>query len=84
MKLVVFNRVQTLGRFNESLDDSWYDAIFILDLRLRTVNTKMWGNPTAEFVTGSGSKEIKFMFKKTGYLSWENIHNDVFCDYLDF
>jgi hypothetical protein len=44
----------------------------------------MWGNPTAEFVTGSGSKEIKFMFKKTGYLSWENIHNDVFCDYLDF
>jgi hypothetical protein len=84
MKLVVFNRVQTLGRFNESLDDSWDAAIFILDLRLRTVNTKMWGNPTAEFVTGSGSKEIKFMFKKTGYLSWENIHNDVFCDYLDF
>jgi hypothetical protein len=81
---VHFKRVQTLGRFNNSLDETWHDAIFDLDVRLKTVTLKMWGNPTAEFVTGAGSEEIKFMFGESGQLMWENIHNDMLYDYLDF
>jgi hypothetical protein len=84
MKPVVFKRVQTLGRFNYTLDESWDDAIFHLDVRLKMVNKKLWGNPTAEFITGAGSKEIKFEFVESGQLTWENIHNDAFYSYLDF
>ena len=84
MKPVAFKRVQTLGRFNNTLDESWDDAIFYLDVRLKTVNKKLWGNPTAEFITGAGSKEIKFEFGESGQLMWENIHNDILYNYIDF
>ena len=84
MKPVDFKRVQTLGRFNNTLDESWHDAIFRLDIRLKIVNKKLWGNPTAEFVTGAGSKEIKFIFKESGGLTWESVHNNDTSDYLPF
>ena len=82
MKPVDFKRVQTLGRFNNTLDESWHDAIFRLDIRLKIVNKKLWGNPTAEFITGAGSKEIKFEFGESGQLMWENIHKNDFFDNL--
>jgi len=81
MTPVAFKRVQTLGRFNNTLDESWDDASVYLDVRLKTVNKKLWGNPTAEFITGAGSTEIKFVFIETGQLMWENIHNDFMTDY---
>jgi hypothetical protein len=48
------------------------------------VNKKLWGNPTAEFITGAGSKEIKFEFGENGQLTWESIHNNEGSNYLPF
>ncbi len=79
-----FNRVQTLGKFNQTLNESWDDAIFKLDVRLKTITEKIWGNPTAEFITGSGVREIKFVFKESGGLTWESVHNNNDSDYLPF
>jgi len=83
-----FKRVQTLGRFNNVLDDTWHGAIFDLDVRLKTVTLKTWGNPIAEFVTGGGRKEYNFVFDKDGQLNWEHLTNsiDIGDDlpYIDF
>ena len=84
MMPVVFKRVQTLGKFNQHLDESWDDAVFQLDIRLKTVNKKIWGNPTAEFVTGGGKKDYEFIFDEDGRLSWNNIHKDETLDYLPY
>jgi len=85
---VIFKRVQTLGRFNGLLDDSWDDAIFILDVRLKSITSRVWGNPVAEFVTGGGRKEYNFVFDKDGQLNWEHLTNsiDIGDDlpYIDF
>jgi len=85
---VNFKRVQTLGRFNNMLDETWDDAIFDLDIRLKTVTLKTWGNPIAEFVTGGGRKEYNFVFDKDGQLNWEHLINsiDIGDDlpYIDF
>ena len=85
---VHFKRVQTLGRFNNMLDETWDDAIFDLDVRLKTVTLKTWGNPIAEFVTGGGRKEYNFVFDKDGQLNWEHLTNsiDIGDDlpYIDF
>jgi hypothetical protein len=74
---VIFKRVQTLGRFNNMLDETWDDAIFDLDVRLKTVTLKTWGNPIAEFVTGGGRKEYNFVFDKDGQLNWEHLTNSI-------
>jgi hypothetical protein len=83
-----FNRVQTLGKFNQSLDESWDDAIFQLDVRLKTINQNMWGTPTAEFVTGGSKKEYEFLFDDNGRLCWTNTDDsiDIGDDlpYIDF
>ena len=83
-----FKRVQTLGRFNNVLDDTWDDAIFYLDVTLKTITTGVWGNPIAEFVTGGGRKEYNFVFDKDGQLNWEHLTNsiDIGDDlpYIDF
>ena len=85
---VIFKRVQTLGRFNGQLDDTWDDAIFILDVRLKSITSRVWGNPVAEFVTGGGRKEYNFVFDKDGQLNWEHLTNsiDIGDDlpYIDF
>ena len=85
---VIFKRVQTLGRFNGQLDDTWDDAISILDNRLKSISNKVWGNPVAEFVTGGGRKEYNFIFDKNGQLNWEHLTNsiDIGDDlpYIDF
>lgn len=85
---VIFKRVQTLGRFNGQLDDTWDDAISILDNRLKSVSKEVWGNPVAEFVTGGGRKEYNFIFDKNGQLNWEHLTNsiDIGDDlpYIDF
>jgi hypothetical protein len=85
---VIFKRVQTLGRFNGLLDDSWNDAISILDNRLKSISNEVWGNPVAEFVTGGGRKEYNFIFDKDGQLNWEHLTNsiDIGDDlpYIDF
>jgi len=85
---VNFKRVQTLGRFNNMLDDTWDDAIFILDVRLKSITSRVWGNPVAEFVTGGGRKEYNFIFDKDGQLNWEHLTNsiDIGNDlpYIDF
>jgi hypothetical protein len=85
---VNFKRVQTLGRFNNMLDDTWDDAIFILDVRLKSITSRVWGNPVAEFVTGGGRKEYNFIFDKDGQLNWEHLTNsiDIGDDlpYIDF
>ena len=85
---VHFKRVQTLGRFNNMLDETWDDAIFDLDVRLKTVTLKTWGNPIAEFVTGGGRKEYNFVFDKDGQLNWDHLTNsiDIGNDlpYIDF
>ncbi len=39
-------------RSSYSLNDTWHDAIFDLDVRLKTVTLKMWGKPSAQFITG--------------------------------
>ena len=69
---VFFDRVQTLGRYNYSLDESWNDAIFQLDVRLKTINKKLWGNPIAKFISGGGTKEFEFLFDEDGRLTWKN------------
>lgn len=85
---VIFKRVQTLGRFNGLLDNSWNDAISILDNRLKSISNEVWGNPVAEFVTGGGRKEYNFIFDKNGQLNWEHLTNsiDIGDDlpYIDF
>ena len=85
---VIFKRVQTLGRFNGQLDDTWDDAISILDNRLKRISNEVWGNPVAEFVTGGGRKEYNFIFDKNGQLNWEHLTNsiDIGDDlpYIDF
>jgi hypothetical protein len=85
---IIFKRVQTLGRFNGLLDDSWDDAISILDNRLKSISNEVWGNPIAEFVTGGGRKEYNFIFDKNGQLNWEHLTNsiDIGDDlpYIDF
>ena len=85
---VIFKRVQTLGRFNGQLDDTWDDAISILDNRLKRISNEVWGNPVAEFVTGGGIKEYNFIFDKNGQLNWEHLTNsiDIGDDlpYIDF
>lgn len=85
---VIFKRVQTLGRFNGLLDDSWNDAISILDNRLKSISNEVWGNPVAEFVTGGGRKEYNFIFDKDGQLNWKHLTNsiDIGDDlpYIDF
>jgi hypothetical protein len=85
---VNFKRVQTLGRFNNMLDDTWDDAISILDIRLKSITKEVWGNPIAEFVTGGGRKEYNFVFDKDGQLNWEHLTNsiDIGDDlpYIDF
>jgi hypothetical protein len=85
---VIFKRVQTLGRFNGLLDDSWDDAISILDNRLKSISNEVWGNPIAEFVTGGGRKEYNFIFDKDGQLNWGHLTNsiDIGDDlpYIDF
>ena len=85
---VIFKRVQTLGRFNGQLDDTWDDAISILDNRLKRISNEVWGNPVAEFVTGGGRKEYNFIFDKNGQLNWEHLSNsiDIGDDlpYIDF
>jgi hypothetical protein len=83
-----FNRVQTLGKFNQSLDESWDDAIFQLDVRLKTINQNMWGTPTAEFVTGGSKKEYEFLFDDNGRLCWTNTDDSIYIGddlpYIDF
>jgi hypothetical protein len=79
-----FKRVQTLGRFNYSLDDTWHDAIFDLDVRLKTVTLKMWGKPSAQFITGYKSHERGLTFDDNGKLYWDNLHKDEDMDYLTF
>ena len=74
---VNFKRVQTLGRFNNMLDDTWDDAISILDIRLKSITSRVWGNPVAEFVTGGGRKEYNFIFDKDGQLNWEHLTNSI-------
>jgi hypothetical protein len=74
---IIFKRVQTLGRFNGLLDDSWDDAISILDNRLKSISNEVWGNPIAEFVTGGGRKEYNFIFDKDGQLNWEHLTNSI-------
>jgi len=85
---VIFKRVQTLGRFNGQLDDTWDNAISILDNRLKSISNEVWGNPVAEFVTGGGRKEYNFIFDKNGQLNWEHLTNsiDIGDDlpYIDF
>ena len=81
---VNFKRVQTLGRFNNVLDDTWDDAIFYLDVTLKTITSGVWGNPVAEFVSGGGKKEYNFIFDKDGKLSWDNLHKDEDMNYLPF
>lgn len=85
---VNFKRVQTLGRFNNVLDDTWDDAISILDVRLKSITSRVWGNPVAEFVSGGGRKEYNFIFDKNGQLNWEHLTNsiDIGDDlpYIDF
>jgi hypothetical protein len=81
---VHFKRVQTLGRFNNTLDDTWHGAIFDLDVRLKTVTLKKWGNPIAKFISGGGTKEYDFIFDKDGILSWNNLHKDETMDYLPY
>jgi hypothetical protein len=85
---VNFKRVQTLGRFNNMLDDTWDDAIFILDVRLKSITSRVWGNPVGEFVSGGGRKEYNFIFDKNGQLNWEHLTNsiDIGDDlpYIDF
>jgi hypothetical protein len=85
---VNFKRFQTLGRFNNMLDDTWDDAIFILDVRLKSITSRVWGNPVSEFVTGGGRKEYNFIFDKNGQLNWEHLTNsiDIGDDlpYIDF
>lgn len=74
---VAFKRVQTLGRYNQSLDDSWDDAIFKLDVRLKTITEKIWGNPIAEFISGGGTKKFEFLFNDEGKLTWKNEDDSV-------
>jgi hypothetical protein len=85
---VNFKRVQTLGRFNGQLDDTWDNAISILDSRLKSISNEVWGNPVAEFVTGGGRKEYNFIFDKDGQLNWKHLTNsiDIGDDlpYIDF
>ena len=85
---VHFKRVQTLGRFNNILDETWDDAIFDLDVRLKTVTLKTWGNPMAEFISGAGIKEHTFIFDEDGQLNWEDLTGSVdigaYLPYIDF
>ena len=85
---VHFKQVQALGRFNGLLDDTWDDAISILDNRLKSISNEVWGNPVAEFVTGGGRKEYNFIFDDNGTLNWEHLTNsiDIGDDlpYIDF
>ena len=85
---VHFKRVQTLGRFNNILDETWDDAIFDLDVRLKTVTLKTWGNPIAEFISGAGIKEHTFIFDEDGQLNWEDLTGSVdigdYLPYIDF
>jgi hypothetical protein len=81
---VHFKRVQTLGRFNYSLDDTWHDAIFDLDVRLKTVTLKMWGKPSVQFITGYKSHDRGLTFDDNGKLCWDNLHKSDDMDYLAF
>jgi len=74
---VHFKQVQALGRFNGLLDDTWDDAISILDNRLKSISNEVWGNPVAEFVTGGGRKEYNFIFDDNGTLNWEHLTNSI-------
>ena len=67
-----FDRVQTLGKYNYSLDESWDEAIFQLDVRFKTITKKLWGNPVAKFISGGGTKEFEFLFNEDGKLTWKN------------
>jgi len=81
---VHFKRVQTLGRFNYSLDETWHDAIFDLDVRLKTVTLKRWGNPTVKFITGAMTQDLEMKFDENGKLTWDNLHKDEDMNYLPF
>ena len=81
---VHFKRVQTLGRFNYSLDETWHDAIFDLDVRLKTVTLKRWGNPTVKFITGVMTRDFDMKFDENGKLTWDNLHKDEDMNYLPF
>jgi hypothetical protein len=81
---VHFKRVQTLGRFNYSLDETWHDAIFNLEVRLKTVTLKMWGKPSAQYITGYKSQERGLTFDDNGKLCWDNLHKSDDMDYLAF
>lgn len=85
---VIFKRVQTLGRFNGQLDDTWDNAISILDNRLKRISNEVWGNPVAEFVTGGSKKEYEFLFDDNGRLCWTNTDDSIDIGdelpYIDF
>jgi hypothetical protein len=81
---VHFKRVQTLGRFNYRLDETWDDAIFDLDVRLKTVTLKMWGNPFVKFITGAMTQDFDMKFDEDGKLCWGNLHKDEDMNYLPF
>jgi len=79
---VRLKRVQTLGRFNHQLDESWNRPILLLDIRIeKLVNEKLFDLPKVELKVGyktfnSGSRfteEIGMMnFQYGPYLKWDD------------
>jgi hypothetical protein len=55
-----------------------------LEVRLKTVTLKMWGNPSAQYITGYKSQEMELKFNENGKLCWDNLHKDEDMDYLAF
>ena len=44
----------------------------------------MWGNPSAQYITGYKSQEMELKFNENGKLCWDNLHKDEDMDYLAF
>lgn len=79
-KKIMLRRVQTLGRFNQRLNEEWDEVIQLLDSNIeRLIDNKIFKLPSVELKMGnrvvfSNSKFKPNPWVKTGenYLCWEN------------
>jgi hypothetical protein len=79
------NRVQTLGKFNQRLDDSWGDVLVKLDERISvTLYEKMFDTLQIEGEFGGRKVFSNYVIKeydRTGFNGVTNIKKGVYLDW---
>lgn len=62
---IIFKRVQSLGKFNQSLDSSWLEPLNELDKRMNAISElKMFTLPSMKCTIGGKTKVVKSFFSK--------------------